>query len=64
MWSCAARHSATTDTDGVSRVLGRTLGEGHSAILAEGGRLYSPYRPAAPARKASRLDPVAALRGD
>lgn len=35
---------------GPKRLWSRPLGEGHSAILAEGGRLYSIYRPAGPAR--------------
>ncbi len=35
---------------GPKQLWSRPLGEGHSAILAEGGRLYSLYRPASAAR--------------
>ena len=40
---------------GPRRLWSRPLGEGHSSILAEGGRLYTMYRPAAaaPGRRAT-----------
>ena len=34
--------------NGPKRLWTRPLGEGHSAILAEGGRIYTMYRPSAP----------------
>lgn len=42
--------AASWPSTGPRRLWSRPLGEGHSAILAEGGRLYSIYRPAGPAR--------------
>lgn len=43
---------------GPKRIWTRPLGEGHSGILAEGGRLYSMYRPAGPARGRFAQDEV------
>jgi outer membrane protein assembly factor BamB len=47
---------------GPRRLWSRPLGEGHSMVLAEGGRLYSQYRPAAAARgQFAQVEIVAAL---
>jgi hypothetical protein len=47
---------------GPRRLWSRPLGEGHSAILSEAGRLYSMYRPAAPApRRFSQEEVIVAL---
>lgn len=52
----------TWPASGPRRLWTRTLGEGHSAILAEAGRLYSMYRPASPARgRFSQEEAVVAL---
>lgn len=39
--------ASTWPASGPRRLWTRTLGEGHSAVLAEGGRLYTQYRPIA-----------------
>jgi outer membrane protein assembly factor BamB len=47
---------------GPRRLWSRPFGEGHSMVLAEGGRLYSMYRPVAPARgQFAQEEVVAAL---
>jgi outer membrane protein assembly factor BamB len=47
---------------GPKRLWSRPFGEGHSTILVEGGRLYSQYRPAGPARgRFAQEEIVAAL---
>lgn len=40
--------ASTWPAAGPRRLWSRALGEGHSMVLAEGGRLYSMYRPAGP----------------
>jgi outer membrane protein assembly factor BamB len=47
---------------GPERLWSRPFGEGHSMVLAEGGRLYSMYRPPSPARgQFAQEEVVAAL---
>jgi outer membrane protein assembly factor BamB len=47
---------------GPKRLWSRPFGEGHSMVLAEGGRLYSMYRPVAPSRgRFAQEEVVAAL---
>ena len=41
--------AATWPSTGPRRLWSRAFGEGHSMVLAEGGRLYSMYRPVGPA---------------
>ncbi len=54
--------AATWPTTGPKRLWSRAFGEGHSMVLAEGGRLYSMYRPAGPARgRFAQEEVVAAL---
>src|SRR5687768_3563290 len=54
--------AATWPAGGPKRLWSRAFGEGHSMVLAEGGRLYSMYRPAAPARgRFAQEEVVAAL---
>jgi outer membrane protein assembly factor BamB len=58
----ATNLASSWPADGPRRRWTRTLGEGHSAVIAEGGRLYTMYRPAgaAPARP-SQQEAVVAL---
>ncbi len=42
--------AATWPSTGPRRLWSRPFGEGHSMVLAEGGRLYSQYRPVGPSR--------------
>jgi outer membrane protein assembly factor BamB len=60
----ATNLASSWPADGPRRRWTRTLGEGHSAVIAEGGRLYTMYRPAgaAPARP-SQQEAVVALDG-
>ena len=53
--------ASTWPADGPKRLWTRPLGEGHSAILAEGGRIYTMYRPAGAAGQRSQEEIVAAL---
>src|SRR5688500_6751284 len=54
--------AATWPAAGPKRLLSRAFGEGHSMVFAEGGRLYSMYRPASPARgRFAQEEVVAAL---
>jgi outer membrane protein assembly factor BamB len=54
--------ASTWPPSGPKRLWTRPFGEGHSMVLAEGGRLYSMYRPAAPARgRFAQEELVAAL---
>jgi outer membrane protein assembly factor BamB len=54
--------ASTWPASGPKRLWTRRFGEGHSMVLAEGGRLYSMYRPAAPARgRFAQEEVVAAL---
>ena len=42
--------AASWPASGPPRLWTRTLGEGHSSIVEDGGRLFSMYRPASPSR--------------
>src|SRR5262245_52765075 len=54
--------ASTWPPGGPRRLWSRALGEGHSAIAAEGGLLYTLYRPAAPgAAQVEQVEIVAAL---
>jgi outer membrane protein assembly factor BamB len=54
--------AASWPATGPRRLWSRPFGEGHSMILAEGGRLYSQYRPVGPARgRFAQEEIVAAL---
>lgn len=54
--------AASWPATGPTRLWSRPFGEGHSMVLAEGGRLYSMYRPVAPARgRFAQEEAVAAL---
>jgi outer membrane protein assembly factor BamB len=54
--------AASWPATGPRRLWSRSFGEGHSMVLAEGGRLYSMYRPVAPARgQYAQVEVVAAL---
>ena len=54
--------AASWPAAGPRRLWSRAFGEGHSMVLAEGGRLYSMYRPPAPARgRFAQEEVVAAL---
>ncbi len=54
--------AASWPATGPKRLWSRPFGEGHSMVLAEGGRLYSQYRPVAPARgRFAQEEIVAAL---
>lgn len=54
--------ASTWPASGPKRLWTRPFGEGHSMVLAQGGRLYSMYRPAGPARgRFAQEEVVAAL---
>ena len=54
--------AASWPAAGPKRLWSRAFGEGHSMVLAEGGRLYSMYRPAGPSRgRFAQEEVVAAL---
>src|SRR5262245_27361313 len=42
--------ASTWPSGGPKKLWRRALGEGHSTILVEGGRLYTQYRPSGPGR--------------
>jgi PQQ-like domain len=54
--------AASWPASGPTRLWSRALGEGHASILAEGGRIYTMYRPlGVPSRVRSQEEVVAAL---
>jgi outer membrane protein assembly factor BamB len=68
-WGGAGRNFKTEATGlasswpagGPKRLWSRPLGEGHSAILAEGGRIYTMYRPSGSAGRTSQEETIVAL---
>lgn len=59
--SAATGLASSWPASGPRRLWSRVLGEGHSSVLVEAGRLYTQYRPAGPEPKGSQEEVIAAF---